>query len=76
MDRRELYRRALKWAGCRYQLSLALNIPRQSVYQWQDGIPRRHVAVLVERMMTPWVPPHEIRPSLRRKQPNRSGATK
>ena len=66
-DRQRLYQQAVRWAGCRFQLSRALGLPRQSVYQWREGIPHRHIDRLVVMMERPWEPLNEIRPTLRRK---------
>ena len=79
MDRQKLLADAVTWAGCRYQLADALGIPRQSVYQWRLGVPRRHVDKLDLLMRRPWVPAHDTMPTLRKPlqtQRKPAGATK
>ena len=67
LDRKKLYHQAVKWAGCRYQLSLALGIKRQGLYVWKTGVPERHIPFLLAQMQMPWIPSGAIKPSLRRK---------
>jgi hypothetical protein len=71
VDRVKLFRDAVAWAGCRFQLAEALGLPRQAVYQWRQGVPRHHVYRLTALMRSPWVPYNEIRPTQRKPLPRR-----